>query len=1033
MKVSIVSTKLKSGVVLGALGALVVSAYAVNVEWKGGDGRWDDPAMWKGEAVPLASETAVFAEGIGGRVELVGTHVVAALVVDSAGQGLPDAAPVTFYGGGTLTANLELAEIRSGRQVVVSNACVVLGATVYVGQDGPARLEVCAGGLWDVSAGRTWIHGGSTLHIEGGEVRGNLTVNAGGCFRMTAGVYRYTQKTDGLAAGAILDVTGGTIIYGSELRKNETFIGDDAQMMAFWPDRMAKTLVVDAYNSSSFGGNCVGIGYSNDVYRLSGALFVTNHVPEATTEDGRLLVCTNAAFYGRGTFTARSLSHGQDQNMPLDFGLSAVRLEQGLINKHITKDKIDKEMTFHGTTTFGAWGDWSRAKSSHVLLRPEGELTFDTADCNDASAAAHTLALPRLLLDCPWSVLAFVGGGSVDCLLGQPRQVIALRTLDIGADTAASFAGDGGTEYWIKDFAAASGAQVTVPFKCLNSASNISIVCMGSSRVASGAQFTAIGDYASVAGSPGSFYHVFTAAPGGDWPDPAQWNLQLVDEPAGSGHSWEMRVTGPTVYVRDGNMAPYSGNTHWTGAVSGNFSDAGNWSDGAVPSSAVWLAGETRTIVTNDIDSFKSKGLRVASDAGPFVVHGNTITVNRTAAGFYNAQIQHYGQFPLVLECPIVCSSYPFYVANDGPSYVAFMNELSLAQSLTVRGRLLVEGALTATGIDLQDHASVGNGTLLGILEHGHARFTAQSAAFTNAAPFAISAGGRLTFEGGAFTYGAVTNMHIVDGTLDIRVPLSAAASDAGVVFAGTGVVQVASVKSAPCGDALVQLNGGVTLVPPSEGWTTVTSEAADHAITLALPEWGRAVLAPTNDFVYGPAAGVTPTGTGDRALAVGRFGCLTLAGDANFRFADAIVCGAHSTLVKRGAGCLVWDNAAHVAPERLEIEGGTFAWSEPVAVSDLVAAPGTTLAFGATEGTVSPLAVTEGDVDLDGVTILPATEAARNAAAGGVTVLTVSANRSIKGMPTVGDNIRIKLVDLPGGGQALQLRVKTGTVWFVR
>ena len=204
-----------------------------------------------------------------------------------------------------------------------------------------------------------------------------------------------------------------------------------------------------------------------------------------------------------------------------------------------------------------------------------------------------------------------------------------------------------------------------------------------------------------------------------------------------------------------------------------------------------------------------------------------------------------------------------------------------------------------------------------------------------------------------------------------------------------------------------------------------MTSEATDHVITLALPEWGRAVLAPTNDFVYGPAAGVTPASAADsRALAVGRFGHLTLSGDANFRFADPLVCGAHATLVKTGAGSLIWDNAANVAPERLELQGGALAWSVPMAVSDLIAASGTTLAFGAQEGQVTPLTITEGDVDLDGVRILPGDAAARQAAqrGGGAVVLTVAPRRVITGTHALDGKLRATSEELPEGGQALRI-----------
>ncbi|MCQ2390861.1 MAG: hypothetical protein MJ240_05520 [Kiritimatiellae bacterium] len=1044
---------LRGGLVLLFAGMCGVG-HAEMFYWKGGDGDWSDSSKWgvgglskanPDGLLPSAEDDAYFSGGIGGRVRLDSADCVASriLVGNTSSAYSEEIEPVVFHGGGVLTATTGgISYVYSGRHVILDTN-TTLKVNIFQCHQSygvGSSLEIREGAVFDNNLGRTTIAQGSQLIVNGGTAIGNLTISSGATFRMTSGVYRYVQKVDGLNEGAILDITGGTIIFGKESRDGQTFKGDDEFMMTYWPDRAGKALVVDASSSASVvQGNNVGIGYSDDVYRLSGALYITNDVAKnSSTTHGRLFVFTNAAFYGGGELVARALSHGRDEDMPLDFALSKVWLEEGLA----TYGKLSKDITFHGATTFGAWGDWARDSKNRVEMHLDGDFVFDTSDCRDPSGAAHALALQRHTLDCPWTALSFLGGGLLDWAAYNPQHAVALKSLEIGDHTAVDLSGMKGA-LWLKDLTVGPQAQVRVPFKCVNTLSNIHLVGFANTRLAPDAQFTAIGEYASVAGNTGVFYPIFTAAPDGDWPDPAQWTLRLDGEPEDGAHTWEMRVAGPSVYLRDGKKTPYSGNVHWRGSVSGYFSDAGNWSDGntIASGSSIWLAGEARTCITNDLTSFTSKGIRVAQDAGPYVVRGNEIRVTRGSTSFSNssAAIYHQGQFPLVLECPIAGTTTRFWIANEASSYIALMNEQALSmpgKGITARGRILVGGNLNAAEIDLQPHWNDARGTFFAVLSHGNAVFTAQQEPLTNATPFVVSAGGRLAFEGGAFAYGVATNTHLVDGTMAILAPLSAAAADAAICFAGTGVVQVATSRSSAAGNAEVSLNGGITLEPPAEGWTTVTSEATDHAITLALPEWGRAVLAPTNDFVYGPAAGVTPTSAADsRALAVGRFGRLTLSGDANFRFADPLVCGAHATLVKTGSGSLCWDNAANVAPERLELQGGAFAWSVPLAVSDLIAATGTTLAFGATEGQVAPLAVTEGDVDLDGVSILPGDAAARQAAqrGGGAVVLTVASRRVITGTPVLDGKLRATVVDLPEGGQALRVSLAKGLTISIR
>jgi hypothetical protein len=276
-----------------------------------------------------------------------------------------------------------------------------------------------------------------------------------------------------------------------------------------------------------------------------------------------------------------------------------------------------------------------------------------------------------------------------------------------------------------------------------------------------------------------------------------------------------------------------------------------------------------------------------------------------------------------------------------------------------------------------------------------------------------------------------------VDGLLDIAVPFFCGADDAGtpasdIGFAGTGVVSLASVKSSTLGNSAVKLNGKVNLIPPAAGWTTVTADATDSAITLALPEWGRATLAPTNDFVYGPASGVTPsTLAADRAFACGRFSELTVDSDHSVSFADPLVFAPYATLVKKGAGRLSL-TTGDVYPETLRVEAGTFAWSGPAAVSNLTVSSGAKLAFGSVGGVISPISVAE-SVSLEGVEIEPADAATRMAMSKGTTVIEVPAFRTITGTPVCGPTMKLTVSGTASGGMALKASPIFGSQFILR
>ena len=1004
---------------------------AGNVYWKGGDGRWNDPAMWSPEGVPTAESIIIFEKDKGGCVELDGDCVSLQILFSRSGKDFPDAAPVTFHGGGTVqTGNFNL---YTGRELTVTGATVRLTGTIKVGdENGPGRLEIQEDGVWDASASRNNVYANSTFFVNGGLAMGNLTVVPNGTFRMTSGTYRFVQKDDGLQTGAIMDVTGGTVIFGSEMRNGETYKYDDVGKAAFFPDRPGKTLVVDSNNTGNapIGGKNVALGLEQDTYRLSGTLVVTN-VTGGTADNGRILSMTNATYYGGGTMVANRFLSGRSEGLPQYLGLSRFELGEGFYQY----GKASTDMFLHGPTTLAGWADWKRDSGERMVLHIDGPLTVETDDCRTGDA--RNIQMQCLDVSKPGASLAVTGCGTADVMFEVRPVQYPLAGLSVGDGTSLALSNDKNQkeQYWVEEFAVGAGGQVTVPFKCLNAVSNLSISCIGSSQVAADARMTALCDYASVANNTGAFYHVYSAAPGSAWPDPAQWTLQMNGTPENP-DPWEMHVVGPTVYLCDGKASPSTTNDRWTGEKSGLFSDVDNWSNRARPtaSGSLWMTGTRQTVVTNDIGNVGGKGVRIGSDAGPFVIRGQGISVTRSSTGFGNAQaaVYHVGSFPAIFECPITGTVPEFWIANEGYSYIAFMNTeaLSLAgKTVQLRGRVIIGGAATAKNLHFQSHWTRANESLLALVGKGTLTLTEQTAAFTNSAAFSVGAGTKLTISGGSFRYAKTELTHRVDGLLDLQVPFGPGTDIAGLAavdigFAGTGVVQVASVKSSVLGSSRVKASAGVTLSPAGD-WTTVTADGADAYLGMSVPDWGKAAFAPRGDCTYGPASGVTPTtDAAARAFECGDYSELTVESDHAVAFADPLVFGVHAKLVKKGAGRLAI-SAADVLAETVELEAGTLALSAPETVGSFAAAEGTTLELAAG----ASVTVTDEDLSLDGLTVSLTGDAPQE----WTTLFTVAPLRTISGMPTLPDDVKAKFVVNDDGSTSLVTKARRGMMLLLR
>ena len=471
---------------------MAACAEAGTCTWRGGDGSWNDPNMWKG-GVPGEGDIVYFPDGVGGRVTITGECVGGQLLIGKQNVVSEEDAPVVFCGGGTLTTAGSTAHVYPGGRLIIENATLKTGTGAEVSIDaissGGAVVEVCSGGLFDCSATRMRVYSGATLFVDGGEARGNLTLD--GTFRMTSGIYRFTQKAQDsdLGIGHTIDITGGTVIYGEEMRAGHVI---NSARVGFFPRTPSSSLVVNV-TAGSDEGFSVNLENSPDgaVYKLAGTVSLTNYATSANL--GTFASTSNMVFYGGGTLAANWVCNRKGTDF--DFGLSRVLLGSGLRSGSTFSD-----YRFHGDVVFGAYADWRWGSNNKSILSLDGDATFDTDDCFDGGVTSHTLKIPPILFVGSSASATFTGGGDVECRFNKvpvaPATIRALRFVD-GMDVAFTDLAAATPSYFVRDFIAGANAQYTIPAKVVSSISNVNFTCLNKTVLPSSTHFTAIYEAAS--------------------------------------------------------------------------------------------------------------------------------------------------------------------------------------------------------------------------------------------------------------------------------------------------------------------------------------------------------------------------------------------------------------------------------------------------------------------------------------------------------------------------------------------------------
>ena len=467
---------------------------------------------------------------------------------------------------------------------------------------------------------------------------------------------------------------------------------------------------------------------------------------------------------------------------------------------------------------------------------------------------------------------------------------------------------------------------------------------------------------------------------------------------------WTLKTVEGTAYLTNGGQT-YEQWDVWTGASSGLWSDGGNWVVRSGPTtSARWARfhGETRTVVTNDVDNVEVLRIRTETKSAPFVITGKSIAVTATGTGA-DSTIYHQNQFPFILRTLLTSTEIAFNITSSRDAPVVLAGGLSAQNAkLAIAGSTIVDSNVTAAQFGFLS-ASVD--TVFSIRPGATASFTAQSDPIASKGVIWIEPGGTMSVAGD-LRCATVRNDHRIDGLLNVTGTLGGTSEQG---YFGTGVVQVAATAIGPSECAAVHIGEGITLKPSSWGGVPIVVDSS-------------ATVAAGADWSYSVAGGLQVPGLG---------ATLTFDTCGHDVTLSAPLVGPDFDVVKKGAGTLDL-GSPNALTGHVSVVSGALAWHADQSFARLAATPGSILEFGTAGGSVAKLSL--GDtVDLSGVTLRAADDEAEAVARGGFcTVLTVPEFCEIRGLPVVTSNYKLRVVQTVDGGQSLQTKVCNGLVLIV-
>lgn len=884
---------LRHGLILAALLSVGAVCAETQYRWAGGaSGNWSDAANWTDKnGAPVSDyprtidDQAFFDKKTSCTVTLTEDITITRISLEMSTAGNPY--PVTLKGAYNINA------------VGTSSAFLISYYREFI-CDGPSiRVEnknVNCGGLFLLLNGGISVAENNDFDIYSDkdaviDIR-NGTFDARfypkDCsFFMSGGICRlpYVSDTSTTFTNATeVSFTGGEIVLGGGL----THPG-------LLPATSAAKLTIQDTVASNVPLKSTPPPYTTDV-AVVGTLVVTNSATAGlhAIEPGTIM--------GGGSLYLSRLLVGSDATLDVD--LAGIYLATSLYG-------LNSKSSFNvrRPLTLGAIGDWSNAGTPSIYLW--GSLVADTT--NPWIGTAHTI--PINFLYPRWGDLTARGNGTVTATISDRASHLRSLTVEDGCTLTAR---QSNASSAIEVGRLKLGAGATLAFTA-GDQSHIEPILP--------AEIDPTAKIAiSVSGSTKDAYIHPVITGVADVPFSV---FELAPEAVADG--WLLMRSGHSVYaVKYPTGTVSTASQLWTGAVGGNWSDTGNWASGQLPSGrATYLGGFTNVVTTNDIDGLSITRLETAvGQTGQFTVRGKPITMTSaslpTALG--TAAIRAASPLPLVIEAPVTAASDFWTAAMNNSS-------ITLAGGLTVPGRWVASGPITlggtcSIGSYLADkYRTVGGGqnnsgrrTEIRVLPGGIVTFEEQNVNQEKTSPVYVMGGGKLVVKGDLYGWKTISNVHCVDGEMDVQAPFSANVDQ---YLTGTGVVWFASAKSSSDGSAVMRVGGGVTFAPGA--WETVSDGATANTFTISVE--GDATLSGANSGSYGPASGVTPeTQAAARALVVARQVTLIIdvPGGRTFTLNDPIV--VEGTVIKRGTGVLALGSALCDFTGGFIMEGGALA-----------------------------------------------------------------------------------------------------------
>ena len=805
-----------------------------------------------------------------------------------------DNGKAVFASGANIKLSGNLYAWHNSAKAYFEDGCTINGRLVT--QYSGASIIINGG---TVNGGLQGYVANTAIRIFGGEVNANfMSFTDDSTLEIAGGTVRIANSSSvpNISAGATVIFTNGTVISTGTARFTEKRLLGSGD-----------AVFIDAYDSTSALNPALA----------DGEVITFNHV-QVTNSETAAFHLTNSVTLAGNRLDAGHLTIAAAKDVTLD--LPRLNLGGGLY------PSVDgASLSALNGITFGAFGDWT-VNDKDFSLKLGGNVVFDTTDCFDGVTPRYpTVSKISPILDTAFTV---TGCGGLTIVFPTVPTILPRLTVDDGASLTYVNNSD---SLVVNDFKLGAGST-------LNLKGNMGALDVANATIDPTASISVQVN----ANLPNAVYSVLSAPD-----DETAAALAARTTLTGAGAAdYSIRSGAHCVYLANGVQPTYgtTGSSNiWTGAVNGDWNEAGNWTSGFVPYSqakvtsgvqySAYFGGTRNMDITNNI-SGTSYLVRMAflSSCGPLRISGGKFYLG--VNGYENSKsspIYSFSSFPVIIESDVQAERQLSTVASRD-SYIALNGETSIPDYFRPSGEVRVGGTLTCgKGVLMKSRSGSGRSTKVHVLNGGEIVATLQKTNLcTSSTRYVVDGGGRMVFKAGTGSehgHYVTVNTALVNGDIDFQCPYFSSKVQR---YYGTGTVHFASVRSHTFGSSSIVFGGGLTIKPKS--WTTVTAGAPDNYIKIAVTN--SAILSAAANWTYGPAAGVATTTTAaERALEIADGATLTVKTDGyTASFADPIA----------GSGNLVIEEGSKVA-----LAGDLFAsakddWTTFATVGSFTAAAGT-------------------------------------------------------------------------------------------